>query len=159
MSNVMWFESYWEGMKLEVGGKAASLGEMTGAGLPVPPGFALTTEAFRTCRDAAQLDTSLARLLYGLDVNDMAMVTERCGRIRDVIRTMPMDADVEKSLRHSYAELSRRCGVDDVPVEAGFLNYLTREPVGVVGQVVPWNFPLMFTSWKMGPALAASSSW
>ena len=42
-----------------------------------------------------------------------------------------------------------------VPVEAGFLNYVLREPVGVVGQIVPWNFPLMFTSWKMGPALAA----
>ena len=46
---------------------------------------------------------------------------------------------------------------DVVPVEAGFLNYLLREPVGVVGQVVPWNFPLMFTSWKMGPALAAGN--
>src|SRR5438270_5695094 len=44
-----------------------------------------------------------------------------------------------------------------VPVEAGFLNYLMREPVGVVGQVVPWNFPLMFTSWKMAPALAAGN--
>ncbi|WP_206998857.1 aldehyde dehydrogenase family protein [Trinickia mobilis] len=44
-----------------------------------------------------------------------------------------------------------------IPVEAGFLNYLTREPVGVVGQVVPWNFPLMFTSWKMAPALAAGN--
>ena len=42
-----------------------------------------------------------------------------------------------------------------VPVEQGFLNYVLREPVGVVGQIVPWNFPLMFTSWKMGPALAA----
>lgn len=116
MSNVMWFESYWEGMKLEVGGKASSLGEMTGAGLPVPPGFALTTEAFRKCRDAANLDASLARLLYGLDVNDMAMVSDKCGAIRDVIRLMPMDPAVEKSLRHSYDELSRRCGVVDVPV-------------------------------------------
>jgi aldehyde dehydrogenase (NAD+) len=44
-----------------------------------------------------------------------------------------------------------------IPVEAGFLNYLMREPVGVVGQVVPWNFPLMFTSWKMAPALAAGN--
>ena len=44
-----------------------------------------------------------------------------------------------------------------VPVEAGFLNYVLRDPVGVVGQVVPWNFPLMFTSWKMGPALAAGN--
>lgn len=47
---------------------------------------------------------------------------------------------------------------DVVPVEAGFLNYLLREPVGVVGQIVPWNFPLMFTSWKMAPALAAGNT-
>jgi len=44
-----------------------------------------------------------------------------------------------------------------VPVEEGFLNYVLRQPIGVVGQVVPWNFPLMFTSWKMGPALAAGN--
>jgi betaine-aldehyde dehydrogenase len=46
---------------------------------------------------------------------------------------------------------------ETIPVEAGFLNYTVREPVGVVGQVVPWNFPLMFTSWKMAPALAAGN--
>jgi len=45
-----------------------------------------------------------------------------------------------------------------VPVDPGFLNYVTREPVGVVGQITPWNFPLMFTSWKMGPALAAGNT-
>jgi len=46
---------------------------------------------------------------------------------------------------------------ETIPVEAGFLNYTLREPVGIVGQVVPWNFPLMFTSWKMAPALAAGN--
>jgi betaine-aldehyde dehydrogenase len=46
---------------------------------------------------------------------------------------------------------------ETIPVEAGFLNFTLREPVGVVGQVVPWNFPLMFTSWKMAPALAAGN--
>ncbi len=45
-----------------------------------------------------------------------------------------------------------------VPVEAGFLNYVSRTPIGVVGQIVPWNFPLMFTSWKLGPALAAGNT-
>ena len=45
-----------------------------------------------------------------------------------------------------------------IPVETGFLNYVVRKPVGVVGQIVPWNFPLMFTSWKMGPALAAGNT-
>lgn len=43
------------------------------------------------------------------------------------------------------------------PVYPGFINYVQREAVGVVGQIVPWNFPLMFTSWKMAPALAAGN--
>jgi len=37
---------------------------------------------------------------------------------------------------------------------AKFLAYTLREPVGVVGQIIPWNFPLMMASWKLGPALA-----
>jgi aldehyde dehydrogenase (NAD+) len=45
-----------------------------------------------------------------------------------------------------------------VPVDAGFLNYVAREPIGVVGQIVPWNFPMMFVSWKLGPALAAGNT-
>ena len=45
-----------------------------------------------------------------------------------------------------------------VPVEPGFLSIVKREPVGVVGQIVPWNFPIMFCSWKLGPALAAGNT-
>lgn len=44
------------------------------------------------------------------------------------------------------------------PVTPGFVNYVQRESLGVVGQIVPWNFPLMFTSWKMAPALAAGNT-
>ena len=47
---------------------------------------------------------------------------------------------------------------DVIPVERGFLNYVTREPLGVVGAIVPWNFPIMFCSWKMGPTLAAGNT-
>jgi aldehyde dehydrogenase (NAD+) len=45
-----------------------------------------------------------------------------------------------------------------VPVERGYLNYVEREPLGVVGQIVQWNFLLMFCSWKLGPALAAGNT-
>jgi acyl-CoA reductase-like NAD-dependent aldehyde dehydrogenase len=45
-----------------------------------------------------------------------------------------------------------------VPVEAGFLDYVVPQPLGVIGQIVPWNFPVMFCSWKMGPALAAGNT-
>jgi acyl-CoA reductase-like NAD-dependent aldehyde dehydrogenase len=44
-----------------------------------------------------------------------------------------------------------------VPVEQGFLDYVVPEALGVVGQIVPWNFPVMFVSWKLGPALAAGN--
>jgi aldehyde dehydrogenase (NAD+)/betaine-aldehyde dehydrogenase len=47
---------------------------------------------------------------------------------------------------------------DVIPAEPGFLNYVQREPLGVVGAIVPWNFPFMFTSWKLGPALAAGNT-
>ena len=62
MTTITWFESYWAGMKSEVGGKAASLGEMTGAGLPVPPGFAVCTSAYRRARDESDLDAQIARI-------------------------------------------------------------------------------------------------
>lgn len=37
---------------------------------------------------------------------------------------------------------------------AEFLSYTVREPIGVVGQIIPWNFPLLMAAWKLGPALA-----
>src|SRR5439155_10143954 len=36
-------------------------------------------------------------------------------------------------------------------------NYTLREPVGVIGQIIPWNFPLLMAAWKLGPALAAGN--
>lgn len=42
-----------------------------------------------------------------------------------------------------------------VPVRGNYHTYTTREPVGVCGQIIPWNFPLLMVSWKWGPALAA----
>jgi aldehyde dehydrogenase (NAD+) len=57
-----------------------------------------------------------------------------------------------------YAGMADKIDGRVAPVEAGFLNYITREPVGVVGQIVPWNFPLMFTGWKLGPALATGNT-
>lgn len=57
-----------------------------------------------------------------------------------------------------FAGLADKVQGSVIPVDPGFLNYVERVPVGVVGQVVPWNFPLMFTSWKIGPALAAGNT-
>ncbi|EIJ44352.1 NAD-dependent aldehyde dehydrogenase [Beggiatoa alba B18LD] len=45
-----------------------------------------------------------------------------------------------------------------LPTESGSLAMVTREPVGVVAAIVPWNFPLLMTAWKIAPALAAGNS-
>jgi acyl-CoA reductase-like NAD-dependent aldehyde dehydrogenase len=48
---------------------------------------------------------------------------------------------------------------DTNPVSNGnYLNYTVREPVGVVGQIIPWNYPLMMAAWKLAPALAAGNT-
>lgn len=45
-----------------------------------------------------------------------------------------------------------------IPVDARFLVYTRREPVGVVGAIIPWNFPLLMASWKVAPALACGNT-
>ena len=44
-----------------------------------------------------------------------------------------------------------------IPVDGNILTYTRHEPVGVCGQIIPWNFPLLMQSWKFGPALAAGT--
>ena len=75
--------------------------------------------------------------------------------IRD---TRALDAPRTAATFRYYAGMADKIDGRVAPVEAGFLNYITREPVGVVGQIVPWNFPLMFNGWKLGPALAAGNT-
>jgi phenylacetaldehyde dehydrogenase len=46
-----------------------------------------------------------------------------------------------------------------IPISAGnYFAYTLREPIGVVGQIIPWNFPLLMAAWKLGPALAAGGA-
>ncbi len=65
--------------------------------------------------------------------------------------------DVPYSVRHFryYASLIRTDeGVASV-LDGGMLSLVLREPVGVVGQIVPWNFPFLMAAWKLAPAIAA----
>lgn len=45
-----------------------------------------------------------------------------------------------------------------VDTGSNYFNYIKREPIGVCGQIIPWNFPLLMWSWKIGPALAAGNT-
>jgi phenylacetaldehyde dehydrogenase len=69
-------------------------------------------------------------------------------RVADV----PLAAD----LFHYMAGWPTKILGDTTPISAAgeYLSYTLREPVGVVGQIIPWNFPLLMAAWKLGPALA-----
>jgi aldehyde dehydrogenase (NAD+) len=59
-----------------------------------------------------------------------------------------------ETLRY-YAGWCDKFGGETVPVDGNFLTYIRHEPIGVVGAIVPWNFPLNIAGWKFSPALAA----
>jgi phenylacetaldehyde dehydrogenase len=60
-----------------------------------------------------------------------------------------------------YAGWATKVEGETIPVSTGgarFLNYTLREPVGVIGQIIPWNFPLLMAAWKLGAALACGNT-
>ena len=54
-----------------------------------------------------------------------------------------------------YAGWADKLTGDTIPIRGNYFCYTRREPVGVVGQSIPWNFPILMTAWKWGPALAS----
>ncbi len=67
---------------------------------------------------------------------------------------MPMVADVFRY----YAGWATKIHGETININEGAFTYTLREPVGVVGAIVAWNFPLLLTSWKLGPALACGNT-
>lgn len=57
-----------------------------------------------------------------------------------------------------YAEAVDKVYDEIAPTGPGALAMITREPMGVIGAIVPWNYPMIMASWKLGPALAAGNS-
>lgn len=88
-----------------VGGKCASLGEMTRNGVPVPPGFAVTTGAYLAMLDHQGLRAEIEALLNTLDAEDLA-IQERVSRNIELrMRSHPLPRDVEAAIRTAYAGL------------------------------------------------------
>jgi aldehyde dehydrogenase (NAD+) len=57
-----------------------------------------------------------------------------------------------------YAGWATKIEGETVNANSNFFTYTLREPVGVVGQIIPWNFPLLMAAWKLGPALACGNT-
>ena len=116
MPHIVWFERYTAAHRCEVGGKNASLGELTQAGLPVPPGFAVTAAGYAQARDAAGLAGELAGLIAAADPGRPETVAQAGRAAREMVSSMPLPGGLEAEIREAYAELCGRCGQPDVPV-------------------------------------------
>jgi pyruvate,water dikinase len=98
-----------------VGGKCASLGALLEAGLPVPPGFAVTTDAYDAHLAASGLHGELAAELGRLDPGDVDALDACSERLRALIEASPIPAEVEQAIRGAYALLCASEG-DEIPV-------------------------------------------
>lgn len=78
------------------------------------------------------------------------------GKLLSAIRDIDFPCSLE-CLRW-FAELCDKVNNQQIPVEAEFLALVTREPLGVVAAIVPWNYPLLMAMWKIAPSLAAGNS-
>jgi len=104
-------------------------------------------------RDRGRLMNKLADLIEANLEELAALETLDNGKpIRDArAADLPLAIDC---LRY-YAGWADKLKGDTIPIRGNYFCYTRREPVGVAGQIIPWNFPILMAAWKWGPALAA----
>ncbi|MBO3744192.1 PEP/pyruvate-binding domain-containing protein [Actinoplanes flavus] len=90
------------GMLPEVGGKAANLGKLARAGLPVPPGACVTTDAYRQAADAAPGLPGIIEELTATAPDDLPRLTELAGRAREALLAAPVPAEVAAAVAVVY---------------------------------------------------------
>ncbi len=95
-------------------------------------------------RAAQLIETHAEELALAESHNNGKVIAHVMGEIRQVIEDFEF-----------FAGAATKVGGSTPPVHGAFLAYTVKEPVGVVGAITPWNFPLMLDSWKLAPALAA----
>jgi pyruvate,water dikinase len=113
---VLWFDELSKEDIPLVGGKNANLGEMTRAGIPVPPGFAITAKAYKDFITK----TGIAEKIYKIieetvtDPSDPKQYEEASKKVRRLIEATPMPSEIESSIRAAYNELGKRMEASEV---------------------------------------------
>ena len=115
---ILWFEELGKEDVPLVGGKCANLGEMINAGIPVPPGFAITAYAYKRFIE----ETGIAQKIYDIldetitDPRNPAQYEEASKKIRKLIESTPIPKEIRDAIVEAYRELSKKIGVKDVYV-------------------------------------------
>ena len=97
----------------------------------------------------------LFKLAEKIRQNSAALAELECRNTGKPIVEAEYDiADVATCFEY-YGGLANKVGGQVNPVPANALSFTMREPVGVAGQIIPWNYPLLMAAWKLAPAIAA----
>lgn len=99
-----------------VGGKGANLGEMTRAGLPVPPGFCVTAEAYREFIKTTGAGETIRSILAGTRMDDPEEVEARTEKIRAFLTGQSMPAEIGAQVLESYHRLAGQMSEPELPV-------------------------------------------
>ncbi len=113
---ILWFEDLTKNDIPLVGGKNANLGEMLYAGIPVPPGFAVTAQAYKKFITETGISEKMYRIIEETvtDVNDPKQYEEASKKVRQLIETTPMPREIRSAIKESYNGLSERTRSDRV---------------------------------------------
>ncbi len=103
--NLVWFEDVDKNDLPLVGGKGANLGELTKAGIPVPPGFIVTTVSYFNFLEEAGLREEMGNILEPLNPDDTEQLFQISTKIKDVITSAEMPQDIADEIREAYREL------------------------------------------------------
>jgi len=104
-SRVVWFEEVDKNDIPIVGGKGANLGELTKAGIPVPPGFIVTAGSYFHFLEESQLADQIGSLLASLDPDDSEKLQEVASKVKDLINGAEMPKQIAEEIARAYRQM------------------------------------------------------
>jgi len=102
---IVWFNEVGKSDVPTVGGKGANLGEMTNAGIPVPPGFIVTSAAYFDFIAKAKLQDKIRAILTPVDVQDSKKLQGAAAKIQKIITGAQMPAELAKEIEAAYLKM------------------------------------------------------
>ncbi|NLA30961.1 MAG: phosphoenolpyruvate synthase, partial [Methanomicrobiales archaeon] len=105
MPNILWLEEIKKEDIISVGGKGASLGEMTSLGLPVPKAFVVTAQAFRKFLIEKGIEDTVFRRLERLDVDDNDALESVSREVQDIVLSVDIPDHIKEDIIDAYARM------------------------------------------------------
>ena len=118
-------------------------------------------EAFKAWRKTtvSERATILNKIADIIDENtELLATTESLDNGKPIRETMAVDVPLSAKHFRYFAGCILADEGQATVLEEKFLSIVLREPIGVVGQIIPWNFPFLMAAWKLAPALAAGNT-